>query len=288
MDSQSPTRLLIWREMQSNSVKNRRTQLTYHANGRLFQEVPFVGAEIDGVLREWHASGALAREIPMKEGRRDGLCRQWNAKGELLGAFEMREGTGISRQWHPNGQLQFEASIVHEKFNGLLRQWDEQGHLTLEAFFLANAKVTKSEYDLAQRADPQLPAYPDYDEKGVNLNADAPNPEALIHRLLSSRNAEARTWLGGQPAKAKRMLHSLNPKKTAALVENLYALGAAMVLAVDMDQDTRGNETATKLLIELPESALARDAIRQFCVRQNWPISPEIESGQSHLAVFFC
>jgi hypothetical protein len=149
----------------NDKMKKPDIQRTYYRNGRLDQEVPFVGGVINGIIREWHKSGALAREVPMKDGHRHGVCKQWDKKGALLGTFEMRMGTGISKQWYPNGQTQFEASVVNEKFNGRLRQWSDRGQLIEEAFFLDNKKVSKLEYDRAQQSNPDLPAYPDADAK---------------------------------------------------------------------------------------------------------------------------
>src|SRR5262245_25091696 len=80
-------------------MKKEEVERTFHRNGRVFQEVPFVGGEINGVLREWHRNGTLAKEVPMKNGLRHGICKQWNDKGEILGTFEMNMGTGISKQW---------------------------------------------------------------------------------------------------------------------------------------------------------------------------------------------
>jgi len=265
-------------------------QRTYYRNGRPYQEVPFVGGKINGIIREWHRSGALAREVPMKDGLRHGVCKQWNNKGELLGAFEMRMGTGISKQWFPNGQLQFEASVVNEKFNGRLRQWNEQGELIAETFFLDNKKVSKAEYDRAEQSNPDLPPYPDDGDehpKPVKRNHRRGAPERLVSRILSTRKAEAREWLHTSTSAGKKMLDELSTRQSAALVEELYTAGAAKVLAADIDEDMKGNQTADKLVVALPANARQREAIRELCAHKKLAFTPETETGQSHLAILF-
>ena len=71
-------------------MKGTQTERTYHRNGRIYQEVPFVKGKIHGLIREWHKNGALAKEVPMKEGVRHGVCKEWNDAEQLLGTFEMR------------------------------------------------------------------------------------------------------------------------------------------------------------------------------------------------------
>lgn len=263
---------------------------TYYRNGRPYQEVPFVAGKINGIIREWHASGALAREVPMKDGFRHGVCKQWNDKGELLGTFEMRLGSGISKQWHPNGQLQFEASIVNEKFTGRMRSWNEQGQLIAETFFLDNKKVAKTEYEQAQQSSPDLPAYGDDDGEGpkfVKHDDRSDAPERLISRILSSRKAEAREWLQASTPTEKKMLDELGSKQSAALVEELYTAGAATVLAADINEDMKGNQTADKLVVALPVDARQRETIRDLCAHRGFTFTPERETGHSHLAILF-
>lgn len=262
---------------------------SYYRNGRPYQEVPFVAGKINGIIREWHASGALAREVPMKDGFRHGVCKQWNNKGELLGTFEMRLGSGTSKQWHPNGQLQFEASIVNEKFNGRMRSWNEQGQLIAETFFLDSKKVAKADYEKAQQSNPDLPPYEDDDSEGPKLvkhdgRRDA--PERLISRIISTRKAEAREWLQTSTSTGRK-LGELGSKQSTALVEELYTAGAATVLAADINEDMKGNQTADKLVVALPANAQQRDAIRELCVHKGLTFTPERETGQSHLAILF-
>ena len=141
--------------------KKSRIEKTFHSNGNVFQEIPFVGDKITGTLREYHENGKLALESPMQEGLRHGVCNQWNEKGKLLGSYEMKMGTGVSKRWHANGKLKFEAHLIGEVFNGRVRLWLESGKLDKETFHVNNREVSREEYDKARAANPALPEYKD-------------------------------------------------------------------------------------------------------------------------------
>lgn len=271
-------------------MKREEIERIYHRNGRVFQEVPFVGGKINGVIREWHRNGILAKEVPMKDGVRHGVCKQWNEKGELLGTFEMNKGTGISKQWFPNGHLEFEASIIDESFTGRLRRWNEAGELVQETFFLRNKTVPTDEYDRACQTNPSLPSYADELNESRPILVPGTNRrrghERLIARLLSTRTVSAMDWLKTDSPNSRKTLDELNTAKSIALVTALYDAGAADVLAVDIDEDSAGNENAYKLVVVLPTDQEQRQAIRKLCARRRFQFSPENETGHSHLAVF--
>lgn len=271
-------------------MKEEEVERTFHRNGRVFQEIPFVGGVINGVLREWHRNGVLAKEVPMKDGLRHGICKQWNDKGELLGTFEMNMGTGLSKQWFPNGQIEFEAFIIDEKFTGRMRRWDEDGTLFQETFFKANKMVSRKDYQRAVEADASLPSF-------IQESGDQPTTvtksmgrrsghERIIARLLSTRTANALEWLNTNSPDSTKTLGKLNAAKSVAFATALHDAGAVDVLAVDIDEDRAGNQNADKLVIFLPTDQTRREAIRKYCTRRNCEISPENETGNSHLAVF--
>lgn len=274
----------------NNGMKKEDVERTYHRNGRVFQEVPFVAGKINGVIREWHRNGVLAKEVPMKEGVRHGTCKQWNDKGDLLGSFEMSMGTGVSKQWFANLQIEFEASIVNENFTGRLRRWNEEGNLVQENFFLNNKSIPREEYQHASESDASLPAYDRESEESPGNLTGSKNRrsghERLVARLLSTRTANALEWLKASSANSNRTLGKLNGAKSISLVTSLSEAGAVDILAVDIDEDRAGNQNADKLIVVLPTDQTQRQAIRKKCVRRKLELSPESESGHSHLAIF--
>lgn len=269
-------------------MKKAEVKRTYHRNGRLFQEVPFVGDEINGVVREWHKNGTLVKEVPMMNGLRHGLCKEWNEKGELLGTFEMNMGTGVSKHWFPNRQLQMEISVISETFTGRQREWDDDGTLVEEKFFLKNQHVTKEEYERACQTDSSLPSYASADirEKPVVEKSRRKKSERLLKTLLGTKKAEAIEWLKTNRGAAKKTLDELSARKSLALVSELYKTGAVKVLAVDIDESPKGEQSTDKLIVDLPTDAAKRDAIREWCAHHSFLFSPETDQGQPHLAIF--
>ena len=272
-------------------MKEVKVERTFHRNGRVFQEVPFVGGKINGVLREWHRNGVLVKEVPMKDGVRHGICKQWNDKGELLGTFEINMGTGISKQWFPNGQSEFEATIVDEKFTGRMRRWDEDGNLVQETFFQGNKMASREEYQRVAEANPSLPSYTqESDDQPTAVPGSRgrrSGHERIIARLLSTRTANALEWLNTTSPESTKTLGKMTAAKSVAFVTALHDVGAVEVLAVDIDEDRTGNQNADKLVIVLPTDQSKRQAIRKHCARKKCEISPESETGHSYLAVFF-
>lgn len=272
-----------------NSMKIAKFERSYHRNGRLFQEVPFVAGKVNGVIREWHKNGTLAKEVPMKDGLRHGLCKEWNEKGDLLGQFEMNMGTGTSWHWFPNGQLQFEISLISESFTGRQRRWDEDGNLIEETYFLQNRRVSKEEYDRACRSDSSLPTYANGDgrRRSSRQKNGSRNGERLIKRLLETRKAEAVEWLKGHSRASRKTLDELSARKSLSLISELYDGGAVKVFAVDIDIDPKGNEHSDKLVVALPKDEAQRQAIRKACARRKMLVTPEQDAGHSHLAIVF-
>lgn len=271
-------------------VKEEEIERTFHRNGRVFQEVPFVGGQINGVIREWHRNGNIAREVPMKDGVRQGICKQWNDKGELLGTFEMSMGTGISKQWFPNGQIEFEASIVDEQFTGRMRRWDEDGTLVQLAFFQGNRMLSREDYHSASEADASLPSYVrEADDENTTVKGSRSRRsghERLIARLLSTRTANASQWLNMVTPISTPAFGKMNAAESAAFLTALREAGAVDVLAVDIDEGRTGEQSADKLVVVLPTDQLKRQAIRRYCSSRKCEMTPENETGHSHLAIF--
>jgi hypothetical protein len=104
--------------------------------------------------------------------------------------------------------------------------------------------------------------------------------------LLSTRTATALEWLNTNSPDATKTLGKMNTTKSVGFVTALRLDGAVDVLAVDIDEDRAGNQHADKLVVVLPTDQTKRQAIRKQCARKKFEISPETESGHSHLAVF--
>jgi hypothetical protein len=86
----------------------------------------------------------------------------------------------------------------------------------------------------------------------------------LVDKLLSSRKAEALAWLKGGSAKSFRNIGEMDmTEESIAFIERIYSLGAKTVLAVDIIEWERGENTG-KLLVELPRDRFLRSELFAF------------------------
>ncbi|MBE7500045.1 MAG: hypothetical protein HS113_06980 [Verrucomicrobiales bacterium] len=109
-----------------------------------------------------------------------------------------------------------------------------------------------------------------------------------IEELLSADSSkEALAWL--QSGKLdSRMLGEL-PTTAASIeiVQELYALGAARVTAVNIATYDTGEENTGKLIVSLPKESSARARVFEWCAEQAEQLGfePERDVGQEHVFV---
>lgn len=99
---------------------------------------------------------------------------------------------------------------------------------------------------------------------------------------------EARAWLqkaGPETTLGEEMFH----EEAVGFVEELYALGAKAVHAVEITGQGTGFENTGKLVIELPDAAEQRQAISEVCdkIAQSLGFDPEPDIGQRYRFVMF-
>lgn len=271
---------------------------SFHPNGQIAGEVTLVNGLPNGVTRRWHPNGVLASELPVKDGIVEGVARQWNENGKLLGSYEIKNGTGTIKIWHPNGQLLGETPMVNGKWTGRQRAWFEDGTLAGNVYWIENQRVSKKKYDLACKANPNLPRY----EGAVGaetketrlLTSAATTPTEVLKTAVKiedlidpSRSKEALAWLlGGKPD--SRSLGEL-PTTDASIhmVKELYSIGATTVTAVNIDNYDSGEENTGKLLVSLPEDSAARAKVLDWCAEwaEQLGFEPECDVGQERVFV---
>lgn len=109
----------------------------------------------------------------------------------------------------------------------------------------------------------------------------------LIQELLADpEKMEALDWLKSSTDKCEHTLGEMPPDESLKMIQEVYALGAAHVWAVEIDKDDDLEETG-KLVLELPASNEERKQV--FIWAANWAkrlgFDPEPDLGQSHLFV---
>ncbi len=108
----------------------------------------------------------------------------------------------------------------------------------------------------------------------------------LIDRMLKDpEREEAQSWLSGGP---DRYIFEFDPDASLGMVQELYALGASEVLAVEIDKEPDMQSTNT-LVIELPRETSQRAAVFRWVEEymRDCGFDPTPDDGQSHLLAYF-
>lgn len=248
-----------------------------------------------GAHRTWHKNGVLASEEPYVNGLLHGICRQWDEAGHLVGKYRMACGTGIQRAWHDNGQLQIEVSTVRGEFCGRNRIWLRDGTLLSERFYLRGRVVSADEYREAAAKDRTLPRCRGTRTKPLPRNGAT---EKHIYRVFleslleKSKQTDARVWLHKNDGEAAA--HSLGRFKrerdAAKFVEQLCHAGAAKVIAPDIYSNKAGDEFADCLLVRLPRDPTKRKAVRRACAQLRrhglGAVKPAEDIGETYLYLY--
>jgi len=270
-----------------------KVERTHYRSGQIRQELPYCDGQLHGTVRTWHKNGVLALEEPYVEGRLHGVCRQWSEDGKLLGSYKMVQGSGVRKKWHDNGQISLETTIAEGEFKGRTRTWLRDGTLVFEE--------SLSEGDTTQNQRSRSAVLVDVgaaksgsahravaSKKGPDL--DSQEHGLFVQGLLEKPNhAEARKWLEETSLHPGRRLlgHFVSQAQASQFIEELYAAGAASVVAADLYSNARADQFSDRLLVQLPSDKAKRNAIRQMCQRlcatSKAAFQPDHDIGETHL-----
>jgi hypothetical protein len=116
------------------------------------------------------------------------------------------------------------------------------------------------------------------------------NLTQFIQKLLHSRRkAEALRWLSASRLGKRRTVGVFKGAKSSiAWVTELYASGAASVIAADIKTDAGGNQHSDKIVAVLPTDEQQRSAVFALCKRQGDKIGylPDADGGESHMYIY--
>jgi hypothetical protein len=109
--------------------------------------------------------------------------------------------------------------------------------------------------------------------------------DLLRQMLADPEREEAQSWLTGGD---ERFIFEFGPEESLAMVQELYALGAKEVLAVQIDKEPDMESTNT-LVVALPSENDERGAVFRWVndYMRECGFDPTGDEGQSHLLVFF-
>ncbi|MEW6160053.1 MAG: toxin-antitoxin system YwqK family antitoxin [Verrucomicrobiota bacterium] len=265
---------------------------TFHPNGQVRSEIPYINGVVHGLSQSWHANGLLAHEIPMVHGQVEGVARFWNEKGTFLGSYEIRNGTGIQKIWFPNGKLMGEVPLIDGMMTGRQIAFFEDGTIAAETYYIRNQRVSKKKYLEMCTTDPTLPRYAGLapekasikkkKEEAMRGSSDRTSNSFFEELLNAPSSQEVLAWLRGG---INRILGEM-PSNSASIefVEDIYSLGAAKVTAVK-PQEFDTQETTSQLVITLPFEANKRARLFKWYEEQARALGfcGEADSGQRHL-----
>jgi antitoxin component YwqK of YwqJK toxin-antitoxin module len=97
--------LMVYKEDKIYGIKR-----TYHKNGKLYAETPYMNGKVNGILKIYYENGTLQREVSITNG----------------------EKNGVSKEFYKNGQVQYQYSYSHDKVNGEVKEYYEDGKLKYE------------------------------------------------------------------------------------------------------------------------------------------------------------
>lgn len=109
-----------------------------------------------------------------------------------------------------------------------------------------------------------------------------------IEELLNSgQSKEALAWLQGGKPESRTLGELPTTAASIAMVEKLYALGAARVTAANIATYDTGEENTGKLIVSLPKESSARARVFEWCAEQAEQLGfePERDVGQEHVFV---
>ena len=249
----------------------------FYPNGQVESETTFsMGDGTSWVIKRWHPNGVLASEIPVKNGLSEGVAKFWSQSGEFVGSYEMREGTGIQKAWHADGTLMADISWLNGEMTGRQRAYFEGGQLIGQTYWLRGERVSKKQYYAASAEDPSLPRYEDSvkSEKSRKKTKTAKpaarrehtKADSFADAMLSTPGTrEVLEWLRSGGSGTRTLGELPTQEASIRLAEEVYALGATKVWAVDINRDDPDSEGTGKLLVALPKSPTARSRVLEWC-----------------------
>ncbi|CAG0995465.1 hypothetical protein PHYC_02533 [Phycisphaerales bacterium] len=137
------------------------------------------------------------------------------------------------------------------------------------------ARAMKAEPCQAQAADP----------------AAADEARKFIQERLKGCTAEAGEWLRASSESSERNLGEMSPGLSIEFVNHLYTLGAAAVLAVEIEVGLGDeHQTSNYVVVRLPEDCHARARLFAFnaAMAEDQGLDGDLDGGQDSFFLTLC
>lgn len=245
--------------------KPARVERTFYPDGSPKEEIHYRGESCHGPWRAWHENGVLKRE--------------WFYDRHVF-------ADGVHRSWHDNGRLAFQLTTR----NGYIITEESYSRSGKRVPTLQEQVVAHERKFIERAAEKARAATPS--KRGRRIaEEEAKRSKALIERLLATRTAPAREWLGESDGDVGRTLGELDHAASVVLVDLLHDLGAAEVLAVEIQADDfLPAQTTNHLVVVLPTDAAPRARLISFANRlaRRQGFTSDSDWGQTHIYMMLC
>ena len=111
--------------------------LTYHPNGKVAVEAPYVNGLLDGVFRSYFENGTLWQTIGYKNGNEEGISTLYFENGKKKKSEVFKDGVqdGFSEEFSEQGKLQRRIPYAMGQVHGVAKIFDDKGVVVEEMTF---------------------------------------------------------------------------------------------------------------------------------------------------------
>jgi hypothetical protein len=243
--------------------------------GPLCSEYRRKGGHLHGVCKHWHRNGVLAFERLYDLGIPVSGC-YWDKRGREVYRYQLQYGSGTEITLFEDG-ARWETPWVNGKKHGIENHYSPVGRIGSQCLWIRGRDVSLTEYNAARENDPTLPEW--------TLPNEGEDPNQWALDILAMGNTfEALEWVKDRVRGEASLGEGWSWKKSISTIRKIYALGAAKVYVFDVDEETRNSG---RLLIELPDDADKREAVRDWCNRMGAKrgFAREPDEGQRYTLV---
>lgn len=244
--------------------KVERVERKYYPDGSLEEETHYRGVSFHGPWRRWYPNGVLADErLYDKHVLVDGVHRSWHSNGAVFIEMTTKGGQIVS------------ASVLDER--GL-------------PFGVPEDKLKGDRKFIEKSKAKALLATPPKRRKKMG-EEEARQHGQFIAERLAAKTVSAREWLAESSDQSTRNLGEMDTAVSMLLVETLLALGAAEVLAIEVEIiPGTADETANHLVVRLGADPAARARVLHFerAHARRLGFDSEGDWGQEHVFMMLC
>ena len=125
---------------------------TFHPDGKLASQSPYVRGAISGEGRSYTQEGKLYRIARYKGGKKHGdLTDYWPRNGKVKRVIPYNTGRvhGVAREFYFSGKPKWERPFRDNLQHGIERHWEEDGSEVRTRYWVNGEMVPKEEFDKA-------------------------------------------------------------------------------------------------------------------------------------------